>query len=140
MFVTPARLFIVIVVVAVSLIATTRHASAKGTVVVTQSDGSHRVYQNVFIRVRGSTMSLTSSDGKGMLITGKTDCTQIDHLLRCIVYDLTLSQHGEALHPQLRSGTAWLDLSVTPRGLRLSLHTKAGTIVAANGTIDQFER
>jgi hypothetical protein len=137
-FVRAPRLLIIIAAIASGLTATALLASAKGTVVVTQSNGSHKVYRNVFIRVRGAALSLTSSDDKGTLITGKTDCTQVDHLLRCIVYDATLNQ-GEALLLDLRSGTAWLDLSANPHGLRVSLHTKAGTVVSANGTIDEFK-
>jgi hypothetical protein len=139
-FVRATHLFIISAAVVGTLTGTTYHASAKGTVVVTQSDGSHKVYHNVFIRVRGNAMSLESSDRKRTLITGKADCTQVNHLLRCIVYDATLNELGGAHHLDLRSGTLWLDLSAKPHGARLSLQTKAGTTVSANGTLDEFQQ
>jgi hypothetical protein len=147
-----ARLLAMMAVFVGCLIATEAAASAKGTLVVTQSNGSQKVYHDVKIRVGKSDMSLTSSDGKGTLMIGKTDCVQVDHLLRCDAFDATLNQFGEARNMKLPSGTVWLDLSakpqtisrsavtVQPDGVRLSFRTEAGTTVTASGAIDQLQR
>lgn len=141
-----------IAVFAGCMIATEGAARATGTVIVTQTTGAQKVYKNVKIRVRDGAMSLTSSDGKGTLMIGKADCIEVDHLLRCIAYDATLNQLGEALHLKLRSGTAWLDLSakpetisrssvtIQPHNVRLSFRTEAGTTVTATGAIDELDR
>jgi hypothetical protein len=135
-----ARLLATILAFLACLTATEDAAIAKGTAVVTQSNGSRNVYHNVFIIVRGSAMSLKSSDGKFKLTIGKTDCTKVGHLLRCNAYDATLDQLGEANHAPLRSGTAWLDLLGEPHDVRLSFQTKAGATVSASGTIDELEK
>jgi hypothetical protein len=135
-----------------ALMATQCPASAKAMAVVTQSDGSQKVYRDVFVRVRGSTISFESSDGKRILTIGKADCTDVGELLRCIPYDVTLDQHGEALQVHLRSGTVWLNPSakshaisassttIRPHDIMLSFRTETGTTVSANGTIDELER
>jgi phenylpropionate dioxygenase-like ring-hydroxylating dioxygenase large terminal subunit len=135
-----------------SLVATAVPTSAKALVVVTQSDGSQKVYHDVFVRVRGSALSLTSSDGKGLLTIGKDDCTEVGELLRCVPSDITLDQHGEAVQLKLRSGTVWLNLSaraqhlsspsstVRPHDVMISFRTEDGTTVSANGHIDELQR
>jgi hypothetical protein len=146
------RLLATIAVFVGCLIVTEAAASAKGTMVVTQSDGSQKVYNDVKIRVGESSMSLESSDGKGTLLIGKTDCVPVDHLLRCDAFDATLNQSGEARPMRLPSGTVWLDLSakpqtisrssltVQPHGVRVSFRTEAGTTVTASGSIDELKR
>ncbi len=86
-------------------------------------------------------MLITSSDGEGTLILGKAACTKVGELLRCIPYDATLKQHGESTHIPLKYGTVWLNPSddnqqlsysstqLPPRGVLLSIQTKAGTYV-----------
>jgi hypothetical protein len=97
-------------------------------------------------------MTITSSDGEGTLVLGKAGCTKVGELLRCIPYDATLEQHGESTHVPLQSGTVWLNPSSTtqqlsfsstqlpPRGVLLSIQTKAGTFVSLTGTVDRIQK
>jgi hypothetical protein len=127
-------------------------ASATGTARIQQRDGSVKTYTNVRIVVQNESMAITSSDGVGTLVLGKAACTKVGELLRCLPYDATLEQHGQATHVPLQSGTVWLNPSNTnqqlthsstqlpPRGVLLSLQTKAGTYVSLTGIVDRIQK
>jgi hypothetical protein len=127
-------------------------AGATGTVRIQQHDGGTKTYSNVRIVVFNESMTITSSDGEGTLVLGKAGCTKVGELLRCIPYDATLEQHGESTHVPLQSGTVWLNPSSTtqqlsfsstqlpPRGVLLSIQTKAGTFVSLTGTVDRIQK
>ena len=127
-------------------------ADATGTVRIQRSDGSIKTYTNVHIVVQNESMEITSSDRQGTIVLGKAACTKVGELVRCIPYDATLEQRGEARHIPLQSGTVWINPSQTkqqlthsstelpPRGVLLSVRTKAGTYVTMTGVIDKVQR
>ncbi len=126
--------------------------NASGTVRIQQSDGSTKTYANVRIVVLTDSMTITSSDGEGTLVLGKAACTKVGELLRCLPYDATLEQHGRATHIPLKSGTVWVNPSdsnqqlsfsstqLPPRGVLLSIQTKAGTYVSLTGVVDRIQK
>jgi hypothetical protein len=127
-------------------------AGATGTVRIQQRDGDSKTYSNVRIVVFNDSMTITSSDGVGTLVLGKAACTKVGELLRCLPYDATLEQHGASTHVPLKSGTVWLNPSSTtqqlslsstqlpPRGVLLSIQTKAGTFVSLTGIVDRIQK
>jgi hypothetical protein len=127
-------------------------AGATGTVRIQQRDGDSKTYSNVRIVVFNDSMTITSSDGVGTLVLGKAACTKVGELLRCLPYDATLEQHGASTHVPLQSGTVWLNPSATtqqlslsstqlpPRGVLLSIQTKAGTFVSLTGIVDRIQK
>lgn len=127
-------------------------ASATGTARIQQRDGSTKTYTDVRIDVTTESMAITSSDGQGTLVFGKAACTKVGELLRCIPYDATLEQHGQSTHIPLQYGTVWLNPSTTtqqltysstrlpPRGVLLSIQTKAGTYVSLTGIVDRIQK
>lgn len=127
-------------------------ARATGTARIQQHDGTSKTYTNVRIVVQTQSMAITSSDGEGTLVFGKAACTKVGELLRCIPYDATLEQHGQSTHIPLQYGTVWLNPSATtqqlthsstqmpPRGVLLSIQTKAGTYVSVTGIIDRIQK
>ncbi|HTV93734.1 MAG TPA: hypothetical protein VMG98_13545 [Verrucomicrobiae bacterium] len=127
-------------------------ASATGTVRIQQRDGATKTYSSVRIVVFNESMAITSSDGQGTLILGKAACTKVGELLRCIPYDATLEQHGEVTHIPLKYGTVWFNPSddnqqlsysstqLPPRGVLLSIQTKAGTYVSLTGIVDRIQK
>jgi hypothetical protein len=127
-------------------------ASATGTARIQQRDGSAKTYANVRIAVRDQSMWITSSDGQGTLVFGKAACTKIGELLECLPYDATLYQNGERRHVPLQSGTAWFNpttanqqlthssTQLPPRGVLLSVLTKAGTYLTLTGVIDEIKK
>ncbi|MGA7569362.1 MAG: hypothetical protein WBG27_00585 [Candidatus Aquilonibacter sp.] len=127
-------------------------ARATGTARIAQRDGATKTYTNVRIVVQTESMAITSSDGQGTLVFGKAACTKVGELLRCIPYDATLEQHGQSTHIPLKYGTVWLNPSATtqqltysstqlvPRGVLLSIRTKAGTYVSVTGVIDRIQK
>ena len=122
---------------------------AAGTVSIQQRDGTTKVYKNVHIRIGNESMTLTSADGVGTLVLGKAACTKEGDLIRCIPYDATLEQGGQATHIPLAMGTVWLNPSsspqtlshstakLQPRGVLMSIRTHAGTYVSLSGTVDE---
>jgi hypothetical protein len=125
---------------------------ATGTARIQQHDGTTKTYTNVRIVVQTESMAITSSDGEGTLVFGKAACTKIGELLRCIPYDATLEQHGQSTHIPLKYGTIWVNPSATtqqltysstqlpPRGVLLSIQTKAGTYVSVTGIVDRIQK
>jgi hypothetical protein len=126
--------------------------NAKGTVVVQQHDGSTKKYNNVRIQVRNDEMAITSADGKGTIVLGKSACNKVGELIECLPYDATLFQNGERTHIALQSGTVWLNPGTTaqqvsnssttlpPRGVLLSVKTKKGTNVSLTGVVDEVQK
>lgn len=133
-------------------IAVPRVATATGTATVQQKDGTTKVYKAVQIKIRDQAMALISADGQGMIVLGKAACTKVGALVRCIPYDATLDQYGKSYHIPLQSGTVWVNptkseqpLAFTsgklgPRGVLLSVQTKAGTYFSLTGTIDEVQK
>ncbi len=127
-------------------------ANATGTARIQQRDGSTKTYTNVRIVVLTDSMAITSSDGEGTLVFGKAACTKVGELLRCIPYDATLEQHGQSTHVPLKYGTVWINPSAStqqlsfsstqlpPRGVLLSIQTKAGTYVSVTGVVDRIQK
>jgi len=127
-------------------------ANATRTARIQQRDGSTKTYTNVRIVVLPESMAITSSDGEGTLVFGKAACTKVGELLRCIPYDATLEQHGQSTHVPLKYGTVWINPSpatqqltysstqLPPRGVLLSIQTKAGTYVSLTGVIDRIQK
>jgi hypothetical protein len=145
-------LILVPVFLAIAAVAVPGPASATGTARIQQRDGSTKTYTNVRIVVLSESMAITSSDGEGTLVFGKAACTKIGELLRCIPYDATLEQHGQSTHVPLQYGTVWLNPSsstqqlthsstqLPPRGVLLSIQTKAGTYVSVTGVVDRIQK
>jgi hypothetical protein len=127
-------------------------ASATGTVLIAQRDGTVKTYTHVRIVIWNESMAITSSDGKGTVVLGKASCTKIGELLRCLPWDATLFQNGQTLHIVLQSGTVWLNPSHTlqqlshsstelpPGGVLLAVRTKRGTYVTLTGVVDEVHR
>ncbi len=127
-------------------------AGATGTARIQQRDGATKTYTNVRIDVTTESMSITSSDGQGMLVFGKAACTKVGELLRCLPYDATLHQRGQSSHIPLKSGTVWVNPSGTsqqlshssmqlpPHGVLLSIQSKAGTYISLTGVIDRIQK
>jgi hypothetical protein len=127
-------------------------ASATCSARIQQRDGSTKTYANVRIAVRDQSMWITSSDGQGTLVFGKAACTKIGELLECLPYDATLYQNGERRHVPLQSGTAWFNPTTAnqqlthssahlpPRGVLLSVVTKAGTYLTLTGIVDEIKK
>lgn len=127
-------------------------ASATGTAIVQQSDGSIKTYADVSVRLARQELALTSSDGAGTLVIAKAACSSEGPLLKCLPYDATLFQYGKKTHISLNNGTIWLNPTATkqqlphsssalpPRGVMVSTKTKAGTYLSFIGKIDQVQK
>lgn len=127
-------------------------AAATGTVQVHQHDGSEKTYKHVTIKANDSNLAVTSSDGAGTLVVGKSACSEIGSLIRCLPYDAVLSQYGNTYHITVTAGTLWLNpgsatktiqssgKAVPARGVILSMRTKAGTSVYLTGTMDEVQK
>jgi hypothetical protein len=142
-----------IAVLAICLSATSIGiAHAMGTVRVQQRDGAVKTYTNVRVRVQNREMFLTSSDGEGTIILSKAACTMVGALMQCLPYQAALDQDGRTVTIVLKSGTVWLNPSDTkqqlplsstqlpPRGVLLSVRTKADTYVSLVGTVDEVTK
>jgi hypothetical protein len=127
-------------------------ADATGTVQVRQSDGSSKTYKTVTVKVNASNMAIISADGAGMFVIGKSSCSRFGELVRCLPYDGLLYQYGRSYHIALKNGTLWVNptqskqkvpstsTQLPPRGVLLSMRTKAGTNVSLNGTVDEMQK
>ncbi len=146
------RILLVILLGAGYLAVAGSPAGATGTARIQQRDGSVKTYTKVRISIDGQSMTLTSSDGKGTVYIGKAACTKVGELVRCFPYDATLDQGGKTTHIVLQSGTVWVNPTSTrlalpssstqlpPRGVMLSMQTKAGTYVSLTGTADEVKK
>ncbi len=125
-------------------------ARAAGILRVQQHDGSIQVYRNVTIRVvKGKAMIVTSPDHVGALVINDAACSYVGDLLRCLLADVKLRQHGSTKELGVDQGTLYvndtddllhLPLSTTgvqPHGVVMSYHTEHGTFVSLHGTIDE---
>lgn len=127
-------------------------ANATGTARVQQHDGAVHTYRNVRIRIENKSMSITSRDGKGTITISKAACSVVGKLMRCLPYAAVLDQNGGTKPIAMRSGTVWLNPSdakqqlphsstqLPPRGVLLSIQTRAGTYLSLNGTVDELKR
>jgi len=120
------------------LAATSAAAGATGTLHVQQHDKSAKTYSHVTIKVNDSNLALMSKDGVGTLVVGKSSCTHIKSMVRCLPYDAILTQYGNTYHIRVKSGTVWVNPA--QRTVRMSMETKAGTSVSLTGTIDELHK
>ena len=123
-------------------------ANARGTTRVQQADGSVQTYTNVEMQIFGATLRLRSSDRKATLEVASSACSLMGEVQRCLPYATTLRQHGATHTIELEHGTVYLNLSgetqsmrhtsqtLAPHEVLLLLHTTRGTIVSAEGTLD----
>ena len=143
---------LLVAAVACAVIGVRAPASATGTVLIQQRSGAIKIYKKAYIRIKNYAMAITSSDGNGTLVIGKAACTKVGELIRCFPYDATLEQYGDSYHVALTSGTVWLNPTKTkqplsnsstllpPRGVLMSVRTKAGTYVSLTGTVDEVQK
>lgn len=143
---------LLVAAVACAVIGVRAPASATGTVLIQQRSGAIKIYKKAYIRIKDYAMAITSSDGNGTLVIGKAACTKVGELIRCFPYDATLEQYGDSYHVALTSGTVWLNPTKTkqplsnsstllpPRGVLMSVRTKAGTYVSLTGTVDEVQK
>lgn len=128
-------------------------ASATGTVLIQQKDGSIRTYENVLVRIRNAELAVTTATGDGTLVIGKDACAAVGKLLKCLPYDATLYQNGGKFRIALKpGGTVWLNPTASkqplphsgaglgPRGVLMSITSKKGTYVSLTGTIDEIRK
>ena len=134
------------------LLAVPEAVSAAGSARIQQANGDVRSYPNVRIVIENKQMSVTSADGVGKLVFQKAACSAVGKLIRCYPYAAVLYQRGQARQINIERGTAWLNPTAVgeqlprsstmlpPRGVLLSVLTKAGTYLSLTGTVDQLKR
>lgn len=125
-------------------------ARATGLVRVQQSDGSVQEYPNATVRYskEAKALTITTADGKGILVIDQAACSYVGALYRCLLTHMTLTNNG-VTHPlDFQSGTIYANTtsdkvnlplssqSVPPDGIVMSLQTKVGTYISLIGTID----
>ncbi len=127
-------------------------AFATGTARVQQADGAVRYYHEVFIRIENKQMSVTSADKVGTILIQKAACSAVGKLIRCYPYDAVLNQRGRTQHIEIQNATAWFNptdarqqlpqssMQLPPRGVLMSIRTKAGTYLSLNGTVDELKK
>jgi len=124
-------------------------AQARGTATVTKSSGTIRTYQNVRIRLIGTTsLRVTSADGQGTLSVHHAACSYIGDLRRCLPFEITLDQHGAKHLLDLQRGTLYVNVTggslqmphstmlVPAHSIVLSLETERGTVISVTGSLD----
>ena len=123
-------------------------ASAKGTMKVQQADGSVQVYNDVEIRAGNKQLKVTTADGKGTLRIDRAACQTVGELLRCLPYDMILTQNGKTYALDFQQGVVYVNktkekhnlplssTSVPPNGILMGISTKIGTFASMTGTID----
>ena len=146
------RTIVTIAVLAALFGASIAPALATGTLRVQHKNGSVQTYTDVYIRILDDEMTLTSNDGKGTVVIGKSACTKIGELIQCLPYDATLEQNGSEARIPLTNGTVWLNPTATRQPLSLSsqslpshgvlmaVKTKSGTYVLLSGTVDVIKK
>lgn len=127
-------------------------AAATGVVHIQPRNGPVKTYSDVRIALDPASMVLTSSDGVGTLYIGRAACTAVGGLIKCAPYDATYVAHGVSTHIVLTDGSAWLNPSksarsipdsnrkLAPRGVVMTIHSKAGTTVTLSGTADVIQK
>jgi hypothetical protein len=146
------RTIVTIAVLAALFGASIAPGLATGTLRVQHKNGSVQTYTDVYIRILDDEMTLTSNDGKGTVVIGKSACTKIGELIQCLPYDATLEQNGSEARIPLANGTVWLNPTATRQPLSLSsqslpshgvlmaVKTKSGTYVSLSGTVDVIKK
>ncbi len=127
-------------------------AGATGVVHIQPKNGPVKTYAGVKIALDSASMALTSSDGVGTLYVGRAACTTVGQLIKCAPYDATYIAKGVSTHIALVGGNAWLNPSksahpipdsksvLPPRGVVMTIHSKAGTTVTLSGTADVIQK
>jgi hypothetical protein len=127
-------------------------ARASGTVVVRQTDGHVDTYSNVSVKIAGNALFLRTADKLGTLVIPRAACSYRSNAYACYPTTATLVQGGEAGDLTIKSGTVYVNLSgasvvpsgataaVAAHGISLSLQTRNGTHISANGRIDEVEK
>jgi hypothetical protein len=146
------RAIVTTVVFAALFGASIAPALATGTLRVQHKNGAVQTYTDVYIRILDNEMTLTSNDGKGTVVIGKSACTKIGELIQCLPYDATLEQNGTEARIPLANGTVWLNptgtrqplslssQSLPSHGVLMSVKTKSGTYVSLSGTVDVIKK
>lgn len=124
-------------------------ASAKGTVRVSQSDGTAQTYNNVTIRVVNQLLKIATSDGRGTLVISRAACSYVGELLHCLPYSITLYQNGRYLPLQFDTGSVYFNRTsrvqripnssgtIAPNGMVLFARTRIGTRLSVTGKMDE---
>lgn len=127
-------------------------AGATGTVRITKSDGTVKVYHDVTIHFTNNRLRLISGDRKGALIIDRAACSYVGNIERCLPIDAKLDQGGSTHPLDFESGTILVNTGDTPHTLRHSsqqlppngvvmlLQTKRGTFIALHGVIDEVQK
>jgi hypothetical protein len=130
-------------------IMTTATADAKGIIRVQEVKSPLQTYPGVVIRaVKGTSLTVTSADGKGTLLFKDGACSYIGEVRRCYLYGATLSQGGATRPLDLDRGTLYANFTnlaqplpntaerLGPNGVLIAMRTKIGTIITLTGTFD----
>jgi len=136
---------------AVAMMATSAPAGAYGTARVQQPDGSVQIYEHVSMVYSDQHLTITSADGKGVLVISKGACSYIGRLQRCFPYEMYLDQNGQ--HPlDFEHGTVYYNptgdmltlpystTQIPPKGIICSIKTKAGTYISIHGKLDKDQK
>jgi hypothetical protein len=127
-------------------------AGAEGTANIQRSDGSVRTFPNVHVVIQDDNLWLTSADRAGTLIIGKSACTKIGEMVRCLPYDAMLVQDGKTRHIPLQNGTVWFNPAATaqplthsstevpPHGVLMTAETTNGFYVSLTGVVDEVKK
>lgn len=138
-----------LVVLLASLALGAAPASAMGTVLIRQADGSTNTYDDVAIKVIHNALYMTTRDGKGTLVINRAACSYQGDLMICFATSATLVQAGKTSAIDLKHGTIYVNstdgplqllLSTTkipPHSILLSFSTDRGTYVSLSGRIDK---
>ncbi len=124
-------------------------ASAMGTVVIRQADGSTNTYDDVAIKVIHNALYMTTRDGKGTLVINRAACSYQGDLMICFATSATLVQAGKTSAIDLKHGTIYVNSTDEPQqmllsttkvpshSILLSFSTNRGTYVSLSGRIDK---
>lgn len=139
----------VVASVGLFLVATAARADADGVTRIQQSDGTVQTYPDAHIRLRGSTLWITSADHRGVLQVVNGACSFAGELQRCLTDTVTLHQHGKTHVIAVEHGTVYLNLSTAAQQLPhsgqqlasqsvlVAFRTARGTFVSVRGQLDE---
>jgi hypothetical protein len=125
---------------------------AAGVTHIQQADGSIKVYNDIRMHLKGHTLWITSSDGKGTLEVRNSACSYVGDVKRCLPDAVTLHQFGRDHKIALDHGTVYLNLTGSDQPLPLSskhiaansllilMKTARGTYVSVRGTLDEVTK
>jgi hypothetical protein len=130
-------------------IMTAATADAKGIIRVQEVKSTLQTYPDVVIRaIKGTSLTVTSADGKGTLLFNNGACSFIGEVRRCYLYRATLNQGGASRPLDLDRGTLYINFTavtqplpqtsqlLAPNGVLIAMRTKIGTIITLTGTLD----